>query len=147
MWLNSQFIRFLIRIFPSQMWTGISSFANLTLLECLKIPGSEQVTPKDLKDLFSKLNNLKTVDISECKKGATDMSVTALANNNPKLRYLALDECELITGKSVKTLADKCPLLEHISMDGCYQVRDCKGIFNLSIQYIACTRAFLISVL
>ena len=61
------------------------------------------------------------------------MSVTALANNNPKLQYLALDECELITGKSVKTLAEKCPLLEHISMDGCYQVRDCKGISGILI--------------
>ena len=53
--------------------------------------------------------------------------------NNPKLQYLALDECELITGKSVKTLAEKCPLLEHISMDGCYQVRDCKGISGILI--------------
>ena len=104
--------------------SGIAELANLQQLEKFKLPGAEQVTPKDLKDLFSKLTKLKLVDVSECKKGVTDMSVTALANNNPDLEYLALDECELITGKCLKVVADKCPHLNHISLDGCYQVND-----------------------
>ena len=104
--------------------TGVKEIANLTKLERLKMPGAEQVTPKDLKDLFSQLSNLKLVDISDCKKGASDMAVTALAQNNPELEYLALDECELVTGKSLKVVAEKCPNLKHLSLDGCYQVND-----------------------
>lgn len=104
--------------------SAVKDLGNLTNLEKLKLPGAEQVTPKDLKELFSRLHKLKVVDVSECKKGATDMSVTSLANNNPRLEYLALDECELVTGKSIKVLADKCPQLCHLSLDGCYQVND-----------------------
>ena len=104
--------------------TGLKEIGNLIKLETLKMPGAEQVTPKDLKDLFSQLTNLKLVDISDCKKGATDMAVTALAQNNPNLEYLALDECELVTGKSMKVVAEKCPNLKHLSLDGCYQVND-----------------------
>ena len=104
--------------------SGIAELANLQQLEKFKLPGAEQISPKDLKDLFSKLTKLRLVDVSECKKGVTDMSVTALANNNPDLEYLALDECELITGKCLKVVADKCPQLYHISLDGCYQVND-----------------------
>ena len=104
--------------------SGVKDLSNLTSLEKLKLPGAEQVTPKDMKELFSRLHRLKVVDVSECKKGATDMSVTALASNNPGLQYLALDECELVTGKSIKVVAEKCPLLYHLSLDGCYQVND-----------------------
>jgi len=104
--------------------SAVKDLSNLTNLEKLRLPGAEQVTPKDLRDLFSHLHRLELVDVSECKKGATDMSVTALANNNPGLQYLALDECELITGKCLKVVAEKCPHLRHLSLDGCYQVND-----------------------
>jgi len=104
--------------------TGVKEIGNLKKLERLKMPGAEQVTPKDLKDLFCQLTNLKLVDISDCKKGASDMAVAALAQNNPQLEYLALDECELVTGKSLKVVAEKCHNLKHLSLDGCYQVND-----------------------
>ena len=104
--------------------SAVTEIAKLHNLERLKIPGAEQLTPKDLKNLFVKLRNLKLVDISDCKKGASDMAVTALVTNNPGLEYLALDECELVTGKSLKVLADNCPNLNHLSLDGCYQVND-----------------------
>lgn len=104
--------------------SAVKAMSQLTQLQSLKMPGTEQVTPKDLKDLFSRLNNLRFVDVSECKKGASDMPITALAENNPKLEYLALDECEMITGKCLKTVAEKCPNLQHLSLDGCYQVTD-----------------------
>eukprot|EP00092_Neocalanus_flemingeri_P036685 GFUD01039940.1.p1 GENE.GFUD01039940.1~~GFUD01039940.1.p1 ORF type:complete len:385 (-),score=97.46 GFUD01039940.1:18-1118(-) len=103
---------------------GIKAISNLVKLEKLKMPGAEQVIPKDLKDLFSQLTNLKLVDISDCKKGASDMVVTALAQNNPQLEYLALDECELVTGKSLKVVAEKCPNLNHLSLDSDEQVND-----------------------
>ena len=104
--------------------SAMKDLSNLTNLHTLKIPGAEQVTPKDLKELFSRLKLLTVVDVSECKRGATDMSISALANNNPGLQFLALDECELLTGKSLKVLASRCPLLAHLSLDGCYQVSD-----------------------
>ena len=90
----------------------------------VKMPYCKSFHELCLKDLFSKLNNLKTVDVSECKNGVTDMSVTTLAHNNPNLKYLAMKKCEMITGESLKTLAEKCPQLEHISMDECHQGRD-----------------------
>ena len=104
--------------------SGTAAIGSLTNLEELKMPGAEQVTPKDMKDMFSSLTKLRLVDVSECKKGVTDMSVIALVTHNTGLQYLALDECELVTGKSIKVLADKCPELYHLSLDGCYQVND-----------------------
>ena len=104
--------------------SAMKDLSNLTNLHTLKIPGAEQVTPRDLKELFSSLKMLAVVDVSECKKGATDMSISALASHNPGLEYLALDECELITGKCLKVLASRCPQLGHLSLDGCYQVND-----------------------
>ena len=104
--------------------SAIKDLANLANLHTLKLPGAEQVTPRDLKELFSRLKMLAVVDVSECKKGATDMSISALATNNPGLQYLAVDECELITGKCLKVLASHCPHLAHLSLDGCYQVND-----------------------
>ena len=98
--------------------------ANLTNLTQLKIPGSGKLVAKDLKDLFSQLTKLTLVDVSECKKGITNSSVTALATNNPNLEYLAIDECEMVTGHGVKAVAEWCPKLQHLSMDGCYQVND-----------------------
>ena len=104
--------------------SAVTELSNLEQLERLKMPGSEQVTSADFKTLFTKLKKLKLVDVSECKKGMTDMSLIALVKNNPDLEYLAIDECELVTGKGVKMLADNCPNLQHISLDGCYQVND-----------------------
>lgn len=104
--------------------SAVTELGHLEHLERLKMPGSEQVTSGDFKTLFTKLKKLKLVDVSECKKGMTDMSLIALVKNNPDLEYLAIDECELVTGKGVKMLADCCPKLKHISLDGCYQVND-----------------------
>ena len=80
--------------------SAVSELANLAQLEHLKMPGSEQVTSGDFKALFTKLKKLRLVDVSECKKGVTDMSLIALVKNNPDLEYLAVDECELVTGKA-----------------------------------------------
>lgn len=104
--------------------SAVKDLSKLTKLRTLKLPGAEQVTPRDLKELFSSLAGLEVVDVSECRKGATDMSISALATNNPGLQYLALDECELVTGKCLKVLASHCPQLGHLSLDGCYQVND-----------------------
>eukprot|EP00092_Neocalanus_flemingeri_P036684 GFUD01039939.1.p1 GENE.GFUD01039939.1~~GFUD01039939.1.p1 ORF type:complete len:363 (-),score=105.40 GFUD01039939.1:18-1106(-) len=103
---------------------GIKAISNLVKLEKLKMPGAEQVTPNYMKDLFSQLTNLKLVDISDCKKGASDMVVTALAQNNPHLEYLDLDGCELVTGESLMVVAKKCPNLNHLSLDSDEQVND-----------------------
>jgi len=104
--------------------SAVMELGHLEQLERLKMPGSEQVTSGDFKTLFTKLKKLKLLDVSECKKGVTDMSLIALVKNNHDLEYLAIDECELVTGKGVKMLADSCPKLRHISLDGCYQVND-----------------------
>ena len=104
--------------------SGTAAISQLTLLERLKMPGAEQVTAKDMRDMFSALTKLRLIDVSECKKGVTDMSVIALVTSNPGLEYLALDECELVTGKSMKSVAEKCPGLQHLSLYGCYQVND-----------------------
>ena len=100
---------------------GASKLANLTLLECLKITRSHQITEEKMINLFSKLNNLKTVDISHW---VTNKSVTALANNNPNLRFIVLDECNYVTDASIIKIAEKCSHLERISMNSCWQISD-----------------------
>ena len=79
---------------------GASKLANLTLLKCLKIRRIPRtnVTEKEMINLLSKLNNLKTVELSGSiwSRGETDMYLSALANNNPNLRYTFpdfLDDC------------------------------------------------------
>ena len=67
---------------------GASKLANLTLLECLKIRKIRRtngITEKKMINLLSKLNNLKTVELSGSiwSRGETDMYLSALANNNP----------------------------------------------------------------
>ena len=42
------------------------------------------------------------MDLSDCKRGMTDQAVVALARSNPDLHYIALDECELVTGRGLK---------------------------------------------
>ena len=67
---------------------GASKLANLTLLECLKITRSHQIIEENMINLFSKLNNLKTVDISGISfssQGVTTKSLSVLVNNNPNL--------------------------------------------------------------
>ena len=67
---------------------GVSKLANLSLLECLKIPRSRHITEDGMINLFSKLNNLKTVDISGISyssQGVTAKSVSVLVDNNPNL--------------------------------------------------------------
>ena len=100
---------------------GVSKLANLSLLECLKIPRSRHKTDDGMINLFSKLNNLKTVDISHW---VTNKSVTALANNNPNLRFIVLDECNYVTDASIIKIAEKCSHLERISMNSCWQISD-----------------------
>ena len=56
------------------------------------------MTSPDLIKIVSSLHNLRIVDFSDAKKGASDSVVTALSAANPNLEYLALDECERITG-------------------------------------------------
>ena len=99
------------------------------------------MTSSDLIKIVSSLHNLQTLDFSDAKKGASDSVVTALSAANPNLEYLALDECERITGvgkihimtcfnwiphsgKGLRGLADNCHKLQHLSLDGCYQVND-----------------------
>ena len=77
---------------------GAHAIACLTNLQSLKMPGAEQLTSSDLIKIVSSLHNLQTVDFSDAKKGASDSVVTALSAANPNLEYLALDECERITG-------------------------------------------------
>ena len=80
-------------------------------LQSLKIPGAEQVVhseafcrrfsqvvASDLTMIVSSLHNLRVLDLSDAKKGVSDGVVTALSAANPNLEYLALDECERITG-------------------------------------------------
>ena len=69
---------------------GVSKLANLSLLECLKIPRSRHITEDGMINLFSKLNNLKTVTvdisgISYSSQGVTAKSVSVLVDNNPNL--------------------------------------------------------------
>ena len=68
--------------------------------------GCEKVTSKDLSHLFQKLNNLELVDLSECKTGVTNGTLKVLAQNNPRLEHLVLDECDKITGLN-KTFSQK----------------------------------------
>jgi len=103
---------------------GAHAIASLANLQSLKMPGAEQVTSPDLIKIVSSLHNLRIVDFSDAKKGASDSVVTALSAANPNLEYLALDECERITGKGLRGLADNCHKLHHLSLDGCYQVND-----------------------
>lgn len=101
---------------------------------------SHQLTSSDLIKIVSSLHNLQVLDFSDAKKGASDSVVAALSAANPNLEYLALDECERITGlkniymcrfyripclgKGLRGLADNCHKLQHLSLDGCYQVND-----------------------
>ena len=48
--------------------------------------------------IVSSLHNLRVLDLSDAKKGVSDGVVTALSAANSNLEYLALDECERITG-------------------------------------------------
>ena len=100
------------------------------------------MTSSDLIKIVSSLHNLRTLDFSDAKKGTSDSVVAALSAANPNLEYLALDECERITGiqkdsyndllkvwiphsgKGLRGLADNCHKLQHLSLDGCYQVND-----------------------
>jgi len=104
--------------------SGAQAIASLANLQSLKIPGAEQVVPSDLTMIVSSLHNLRVLDLSDAKKGVSDGVVTALSTANPNLEYLALDECERITGKGLRGLADNCHKLAHLSLDGCYQVND-----------------------
>ena len=56
------------------------------------------MTSSDLIKIVSSLHNLRILDLSDAKKGASDSMVAALSAANPNLEYLALDECERITG-------------------------------------------------
>lgn len=103
---------------------GAQAIASLTLLTFLKIPGAEQLTTSDLITIVSSLPLLRTLDISDAKKGASDGVVTALARSAPLLEHLAMEDCERVTGKGVKALAEGCPNLRHLALDGCYQVND-----------------------
>jgi len=103
---------------------GAHAIASLTNLQSFKMPGAEQVTSSDLISIVSSLHNLRILDLSDAKKGVSDSMVTALSAANPHLEYLALDECERITGKGLRGLADNCHKLRHLSLDGCYQVND-----------------------
>jgi hypothetical protein len=103
---------------------GAHAIASLANLQSLKMPGAEQVTSSDLIKIVSSLHNLRILDFSDAKKGASDSVVAALSAANPNLEYLALDECERITGKGLRGLADNCHKLQHLSLDGCYQVND-----------------------
>jgi len=82
------------------------------------------VTSSDLRLIGSSLHNLRVVDLSDAKKGMTDGVLTVLAKGNTHLQYLALDDCESITGKGLRALSEHCHELEHLSLDGCYQVND-----------------------
>ena len=136
---------------------GAHAIASLANLQSLKMPGAEQVgscltcqqyplpshqvTSADLIKIVSSLHNLRILDFSDAKKGGSDSVVAALSAANPNLEYLALDECERITGfkniytmscfyrishlgKGLRGLADNCHKLQHLSLDGCYQVND-----------------------
>jgi len=103
---------------------GAQAIASLTLLTSLKIPGAEQLTTSDLTTIVSSLPLLRTLDISDAKKGASDGVVVALARSAPLLEHLAMEECERVTGKGIKALAEGCPKLRHLALDGCYQVND-----------------------
>ena len=91
--------------------SGAQAIASLANLQSLKIPGAEQVVqseafcrrfsqvvPSDLTMIVSSLHNLRVLDLSDAKKGVSDGVVTALSAANPNLEYLALDECERMTG-------------------------------------------------
>jgi hypothetical protein len=100
------------------------AIGSLAHLNTLKLPGAEQLTSSDLVAMVSSLPNMRVLDLSDAKKGMTDSVLTALAAAAPGLEYLALDECERVTGRGVKALADRCSRLTHLSLDGCYQVND-----------------------
>lgn len=111
--------------------TGIDALAKLSQLKELKMPSCEKVTSKDWCRLFQELKNLEVVDVSDCKNGITNGVVKILAENNPKLEHLVLDECEKVSG--LNPLADFNKNLKHLSLEGCYQVKD-GGIVKIAKQ-------------
>ena len=104
--------------------SGCQAIAALSLLTSLKMPGAEQVTSADLVTIVSALPRLQVLDISDAKKGGTDSVLVALAAACPQLTYLAVDECERVTGRGLRALSERLTKLQHLSLDGCYQVND-----------------------
>lgn len=104
--------------------SGVNAIAKLKNLRELKIAGCEEVTPKDLSHLFQELKNLMVVDLTDCKDAVTNGTIKTLANNNPNLEHLVLDECDKLQGNGLNALGDNCKKLKYLTLEGCYEVGD-----------------------
>ncbi|CAI2360932.1 unnamed protein product [Moneuplotes crassus] len=113
-----------------------SSFLSLTELcirECIRFPIASESdliisngTPHSQKQgelmLFSKLCNLKVLDISD-NKSVNDQTIAHICCSCPQLESINISSCNSVTEKSIIMISKRLHQLEQIDFSYCYNIR------------------------
>lgn len=111
-------------------------------LQCLDLSSCHQLTDLGLKGSirFCELRVLRL----NCIHGLTGEGLIEIANNNPGLEELQLQQCARITDSSVDVVTSRCQRLAHLDLSNCDRLSDtslihigdnCKRLRHLDISF------------
>lgn len=111
-------------------------------LQCLDLSSCHQLTDLGFKGSirFCELRVLRL----NCIHGLTGEGLIEIANNNPGLEELQLQQCARITDSSVDVVTSRCQRLAHLDLSNCDRLSDtslihigdnCKRLRHLDISF------------
>lgn len=101
---------------------GVRSISECQNIQKLYLRGVE-VTDVSIKEIATKCNKLKRLDISKCKR-ISSKSIDVLGHECPRLQVLKLRGCTLLNDKIVKSIGEigTLPNLRTLDIVGCKEI-------------------------